>query len=67
MVMGEARLDIEPSTPVAPEKIATLTDYRMKFLSEFQLGIRVDRRGWKKDMHLIADYLKKIAEGARDA
>ena len=67
MVMGEARLDIEPSTPVAPEKIAALTDHRMKFLSEFQLGIRGDRKGWKKDMHLIADYLKKIAEAAHDA
>ena len=67
MVLGEARLDIEPSTPVAPEKIAALTDHRMKFISEFQLGIRADRKGWRKDMHLIADYLKKIAEAARDA
>ena len=67
MVMGEARLDIEPSTPVAPEKIAALTDYRVKFLSEFQLGIKVDRKGWKKDIHLITDYLKKIAEAAHDA
>ncbi len=67
MVMSEARLDIEPSTPAAPEKIAALADHRVKFLSEFQLGIRVDRKGWRKDMHLIADYLKKIAEAARDA
>jgi transcription-repair coupling factor (superfamily II helicase) len=67
MALGEARLDIEPSTPVAPERIAALTDYRMKFLSEYQLGIRVDRKGWRKDMHLITDYLKKISEAARDA
>jgi hypothetical protein len=67
MVMSEARFDIEPSTPVAPEKIAALTDYRMKFLSEYQLGVRVDRKGWRKDMHLIADYLKKISEAACEA
>jgi hypothetical protein len=67
MVMSEARLDIEPSTPVAPEKIAAIIDYRMKFLSEYQLGIRVDRKGWRKDMHLIADYLKKISEAACEA
>ncbi|KMP12497.1 hypothetical protein UR09_01155 [Candidatus Nitromaritima sp. SCGC AAA799-A02] len=62
MVGSQARLDIEPTTPIVPEKIASLADERMKFLSEFRIGINVDRRGWKKDIQLINDYLKKITE-----
>lgn len=62
MVGAEARLTIESSTPVSPEKIAGLIDKRMRFLSEYQLGIRVDRTGWKNDLDTIRLCLLEIYE-----
>lgn len=60
MVGGEARFDIEQTTPISPEKVAAIADKRILFLSEFRLGIKLDRKGWAKDMAMIIDYLKKI-------
>jgi hypothetical protein len=62
MVGSEARFDIESTTPIAPEKIAVIADKRIVFLSEFRMGIKLDRKGWKKDIQVLIDYLKKIAD-----
>ena len=62
MVGSEARFDIESTTPIAPEKIAVIADKWIVFLSEFRMGIKLDRKGWKKDIQVLIDYLKKIAD-----
>ena len=67
MVGNEARFDIEPTTPIVPGKIAVFADERIKFLSEFRVGIKLDRKGWKKDIQLLIDYLKKIVNTTDDA
>jgi len=67
MVGNEARFDIEPTTPIVPGKIAVFADERIKFLSEFRIGIKLDRKGWKKDIQLLIDYLKKIVNTTDDA
>ncbi len=66
MVGSEARFDIESTTPIAPEKIAVIADKRIIFLSEFRMGIKLDRKGWKKDIQVLIDYLKKIADTIED-
>jgi transcription-repair coupling factor (superfamily II helicase) len=66
MVGSEARFDIESTTPIAPEKIAVIADKRIVFLSEFRMGIKLDRKGWKKDIQVLIDYLKKIADTIED-
>ncbi len=60
MVGSEARFDIETTTPINPDKIAVVADERTIFLSEYRLGIKLDRKGWRKDIQLLIDYLKKI-------
>ncbi len=67
MVGNEARFDIEPTTPIVPEKIAVFADERIKFLSGFRIGVKLDREGCKKDIQLLMDYLKKIANTIDDA
>jgi len=67
-VMGdEARFDIKSTTPVSPEKLSAIVDKRMMFLSEFCVGIKLNRESWEKDMHIIIDYLKKIVGLIGDA
>ena len=63
----EARFDIKSTTPVSPEKLSAIVDKRMMFLSEFCLGIKLNRESWEKDMHIIIDYLKKIVGLIGDA
>jgi hypothetical protein len=36
-------------------------DERFSIQSEYKINIRVDRKGWKADLRLIGNYLKKLA------
>jgi transcription-repair coupling factor (superfamily II helicase) len=60
IVENEARINMVSSTPVSPEKLIMLVDKRMRFLSEFCLGIKLNRKNWANDLLVINDYLKKI-------
>ncbi len=62
----QAYLNVETGTPVAPQKIASLVDKRLKFLSEYQLSITIDRKGWKQDTKTIKHYLKALLNSSRD-
>ena len=66
MVGSEAHFNIEPTTPLSPEKTAIITDKRFMLLSEFRIGIKLDRKGWKSDMRMIIDYLKKTSGAVDD-
>jgi transcription-repair coupling factor (superfamily II helicase) len=56
----QAHLTIEPETPVTPQTIASLTDKRLKFLSEYQLSVTIDRKGWKQDIKTVKHTLKSL-------
>lgn len=56
----QALLTIEPETPVTPQAIASLVDKRLKFLSEYQLSVTIDRKGWRQDMKIIKHTLKAL-------
>jgi len=59
---GRVFLNIDPSTPLAPEKITPLLDGSLTFVSEFQLGIKVPQKGWKADLDAVKHYLQRIME-----
>ena len=56
----QVSLTVEPGTPVAPAAIASLVDKRLKFLSEYQLSITIDRKGWKQDIKTVKHYLQAL-------
>jgi transcription-repair coupling factor (superfamily II helicase) len=56
----QACLTIEPETPVTPQTIASLVDKRLKFLSEYQLSVTIDRKGWKQDIKTVKHTLKAL-------
>ena len=60
MKNGKVFLTLLPSTPVRPENLATILDGRLKMLSEFQIGILLDRKGWKADLKVVSKYLQKL-------
>ena len=60
MKNGKVFLTLLPSTPVKPERLAVILDDRLKMLSEFQIGILLDRKGWKADLKIVSDYLQKL-------
>ena len=60
MKNGKVFLTLLPSTPVRPESLATILDERLKMLSEFQIGIHLDRKGWKTDLKVVSEYLQKL-------
>lgn len=60
MKNGKVFLTLLPSTPVRPESLATILDERLKMLSEFQIGIQLDRKGWKTDLKVVSEYLQKL-------
>ena len=47
MKNGKVFLTLLPSTPVKPESLTVILDERLKMLSEFQIGIHLDSKGWK--------------------
>jgi len=53
-------LTLLPSTPLKPEWLTLILDERLKMLSEFQIGILLDRKGWKTDLLVVSDYLQKL-------
>jgi len=61
----QATLTVEPGTPVAPATITSLVDKRLKFLSEYQLSITIDRKGWKQDIKTIKNTLKALLSSHR--
>ncbi|MBC8284942.1 MAG: transcription-repair coupling factor [Nitrospinae bacterium] len=58
----ELFLTLLPTTPLSPETLASLFDERLKMISEFQIGILLDRKGWKSDFKAISNYLQKLSE-----
>ena len=57
----EVFLDLLPSTPIDPQLLPSLLDERLSMQSEFKIKIRLDRRGWKADLKLVAKTLQKFA------
>ena len=60
MKNGKVFLTLLPSTPVRPESLTIILDERLKMLSEFQIGIQLDRKGWKTDLKVVSEYLQKL-------
>jgi len=60
MKNGKVFMTLLPSTPVRPESLAVILDERLKMLSEFQIGILIDRKGWKADLKVVSKYLQKL-------
>ncbi|MEK9629013.1 MAG: transcription-repair coupling factor [Nitrospinota bacterium] len=62
MKNGKALLTLMPSTPLSPENLASILDERMTMLSEFQIGILIERKGWKADLKIVSSYLQKLSK-----
>jgi len=62
---GEAFLNVAPSTPLSPGAITSLVDKRIKFLSEYQISVQIDRKGWREDIETIKSYLQSLLESNR--
>ena len=60
MKNGKVILTLLPSTPVSPESLTAVLDERLKMLSEFQIGVHLDRNGWKADLKVVSKYLQKL-------
>jgi hypothetical protein len=45
---------------VRPESLTAVLDERLKMLSEFQIGVHLDRNGWKADLKVVSEYLQKL-------
>jgi transcription-repair coupling factor (superfamily II helicase) len=61
MKKGEVFLTLLPSTPLSAENLTANLDGRLKMLSEFQIGILVERKGWQADLKMICEYLQKLS------
>jgi transcription-repair coupling factor (superfamily II helicase) len=61
MKNGEVFLTLLPSTPLSPEDLTVILDERLKMLSEFQIGIHLERKGWQADLKKICEYLQKLS------
>lgn len=55
-------LIIAPSTPVRSENLARLLDFRLKLVSEYELSVKLDNQGWRKDIQRVIEYLAQLAE-----
>ena len=60
MKNGEVFLTLLPSTPLSAEDLTAILDERLKMLSEFQIGILLERKGWQTDLKKVSEYLKKL-------
>lgn len=58
-------LSVEPTTPMSSESIASLADDRLKFLSEYQISVKIDRKGWKADIEMVKYYLQAFLFGLK--
>jgi hypothetical protein len=59
---SDKNLKFRSTTPISPEKITGMVDRNFRFLSEYQIGIRVQRKGWKDDLKTVINYLGQIHE-----
>ena len=66
-VNGDARFDVERTTPISLVEISGSLDAGIVFVSEFCLGLNLKRKNWKEDMLSIADHLKVILRLVNDA
>ena len=64
---GDARFDVERSTPISPIEISGCLEAGFIFISEFCLGLNLKRKNWKEDMLSIVDHLKVILRLVSDA
>jgi transcription-repair coupling factor (superfamily II helicase) len=48
------------STTINTEVLTSLFDERLSMESEYKIKIRLDRKGWKTDLKLLASYLQKL-------
>ncbi|MBT5651369.1 MAG: transcription-repair coupling factor [Nitrospina sp.] len=60
-------LHLLPSTSINPQTLTSLFDDRLSMESEYKVKIRLDRKGWKKDLQLIENYLERLANSLRPA
>ena len=67
IVNGEARFDVEPTTPISPGVISESLEAGFVFVSEFCLGLNLKRKNWKEDMLSVVDRLKVILRLVNDA
>ena len=61
MKNGEVFLTLLPSTPLSAEYLTAILDERLKMLSEFQIGILLERKGWQADLKKVSEYLQKLS------
>jgi transcription-repair coupling factor (superfamily II helicase) len=61
MKNGEVFLTLLNSTPLRAEDLTANLDGRLKMLSEFQIGILVERKSWRADLKMICEYLQKLS------
>lgn len=61
MKTNEVILHLLPSTPINPQALTSMFDERLSIQSEYKISIRLDRKGWKTDLKLIGNYLRKLA------
>jgi transcription-repair coupling factor (superfamily II helicase) len=58
---GEVFLTLLPSTSLSAEDLTAILDGRLKMLSEFQIGILLERKGWQADLKMVCEYLQKLS------
>ncbi|MEC9019356.1 MAG: transcription-repair coupling factor, partial [Nitrospinota bacterium] len=57
----ELILTLLPTTSLNNQILAPLFDMSFKIISEFKIGILLDRNGWKSDCKVILYYLQKLS------
>ncbi|WP_187291953.1 TRCF domain-containing protein [Nitrospina gracilis] len=53
-------LKIASTTPMKSETLAALLDLRLSLVSEYEIRVKVDNAGWKKDIERVTDYLRQL-------
>lgn len=65
IIKDQLILTLLSTTSLNPNILASFFDQRLKMISEFQIRILLDRKGWKSDCKLISGYLLKISQSLR--
>jgi transcription-repair coupling factor (superfamily II helicase) len=60
IIDGQARFNVQPSTPISPEQLSLDIRTEFEFVSEFCFGLKLKCKKWKDDLIFIAEYLNKI-------
>ncbi len=53
-------LKIAPTTPMKSETLTALLDLRLSLVSEYEIRVKVDNAGWKKDIERVTEYLRQM-------